>query len=166
MGKFQKIRKIKREIRELKYSFPGCPSNAIKEEVVPLILSKVSDRLIEDDNSGIDACLHFLKEYKLPLDRFKENVLDLHPNSKKVEKFEKINPQVRAALTRRYNEAFKTSILRKKRKEKSQSSIKYDEEGNIIDELDEEGDSEEEDNSTIKVKTKKTKTTKNKKSKN
>jgi replication factor C subunit 1 len=167
MGKFQKIRKVKREIRELKYSFHGCPSISIKEEIVPLILSKVTDKLIEDDIAGIDSCLYFLKEYKLPLDTFKENVLDLHPNIKKVEKFNKINSQVRANLTRRYNEAFKTSIVRKKRKEKSESSVKYDEEGNIIDEVEEEGESEkEEENSTIKIKAKKSKTTKNKKSKN
>jgi len=41
-------RKIKRQIKELKYNFSGISQFAIKEEICPLILSYVSNNLIED----------------------------------------------------------------------------------------------------------------------
>lgn len=41
-------KKIKRQIKELKYNFYGLSQFAIKEEVCPLILSYVANNLIED----------------------------------------------------------------------------------------------------------------------
>jgi len=41
-------KKIKRQIKELKSHFYGLSQFAIKEEVCPLILSYVSNKLIED----------------------------------------------------------------------------------------------------------------------
>jgi len=41
-------RKIKRQIKEIKYNFYGQSQFAIKEEICPLILSFVSNKLIEE----------------------------------------------------------------------------------------------------------------------
>ena len=60
MGKFQKAKKVKREIKELKYSFPGCSNNSIREEIVPLILSRISNNLIDFGHDGIENCLQFM----------------------------------------------------------------------------------------------------------
>jgi len=50
MGKFSKIRKIKRQCRELKASFPHASIRSIKEEFCPLILLKI----IEIVNSKVN----------------------------------------------------------------------------------------------------------------
>jgi hypothetical protein len=42
MGKFQRIKKIKRELKELKYNFFGYSLQTIKEEIAPIALAKVS----------------------------------------------------------------------------------------------------------------------------
>jgi hypothetical protein len=41
-------KKVKRQIKELKCNFSGISQFAIKEEICPLILSYVSNKLIED----------------------------------------------------------------------------------------------------------------------
>lgn len=41
-------KKIKREVKELKYNFYGLTQFAIKEEICPLILSYVSTNLIDE----------------------------------------------------------------------------------------------------------------------
>jgi replication factor C subunit 1 len=170
MGKFQKARKIKREIKELKYSFPNCSNTSIKEEIAPLILSKISNNLIDFGNDGIENCLEFMRDYKISIEKLKENVTDLQSNDKILTKFEKISPQIRAALTRKYNEAFKTSIVRKKKKESGgENGIRYDEEGNIVEiineEDEEEGSVSKSDDENITIKTKATKARKGKSTK-
>lgn len=158
MGKFQKAKKIKREIKELKYSFSNCSNTSIKEEISPLILSKISNYLIDFGNDGIENCLEFMKNYKISIEKLKENVTNLQSNDKILSKYEKISPQIRAALTRKYNEAFKTSIVRKKKKVSgSESAVRYDEEGNIIDIINEdedEGSANRSDDENITIKTK------------
>lgn len=47
LGKFQKIKKIRRELKELKASFTGYNLQAIKEEVAPIILSKIGNYLAD-----------------------------------------------------------------------------------------------------------------------
>ncbi len=47
-GKMSTQKKIKRQIKELKYNFYGISQFAIKEEVCPLILSYVSNNLINE----------------------------------------------------------------------------------------------------------------------
>jgi replication factor C subunit 1 len=166
MGKFQKAKKVKREIKELKSSFPGCSNNSIREEIVPLILSRISNNLIDFGHDGIENCLQFMKEYKITMEKFKENVTHLQPNEKILSKFEKIAPTIRAALTRKYNEAFKTSLVRKKKKETAEESKTiYDNEGNVIEEIkeveDDENSANKSDDETVTVKAKaKSRTTK------
>jgi len=47
MSKFSKIRKIKRQCREMKISFPNLSLISIKEEVGPLLLLKIIE-IIKD----------------------------------------------------------------------------------------------------------------------
>ncbi len=164
MGKFSTIRKIKRQIRELKYSFPDQNMITIKEETVPLIMSKISNSLIEDGNEGIDAIIDLLCYYKISNDVFKENIIELAASSI-VSRYEKLHPSVKGALTRRLNERSKNSLKRTKNKSVGAgetSNARYDEEGNVREEL-EEPEEVEESEEVVSVKTKKTKSTKKKK---
>jgi len=45
MGKFSKLRKTKRQCRELKHSFPTNNLLSIKEEIAPILLLKIIDYL-------------------------------------------------------------------------------------------------------------------------
>ena len=62
-----------------------------------------------------------------------------------VTKFEKINTAIKTALTKKYNSSNKTSIKKRKIKIKGDPIVKYDEDGNIIEEILSE---EEDDDST------------------
>lgn len=155
MGKMQRIRKVKRELRELKYSFPGISTKSIKEEIVPLVLSKIANNLVDYGKDGIDMCLKFMEEYKLSMDKFKEHVMDLQPSEKLLAKFNNVSQPLRTALTRRYNETFKTSLTKRKRKDGADTSkVRYDDEGNVIEEMDGEEDEEDEEE-PVEIKTKK-----------
>ena len=79
--------------------------------------------------------MEFLQEYRIPLEKFKENVIDLQGKDKMVQKFEKINTAIKTALTKKYNSSNKTSIKRKKMKIKGEAQVTYDEDGNIIEEI-------------------------------
>lgn len=100
-----------------------------------------------------------MREYRISLDTLKENILDVQPNESILKKFEKINSQVRASLTKRYNETFKTSLIHKKKKapKDPQDNIKYDDQGNVIEVLQEEDDDIDDGEGEIKVSTTKSK---------
>ena len=107
-----------------------------------------------------------MREYKISMDTFKENVLDLQPNEVIVKKYEKLNPTIKSAFTKAYNENFKATFVRKKKKEETEpeENLKYDADGNIIEEIKEvEGEGQddvESDDSNLNVKTKKPRATK------
>jgi hypothetical protein len=57
MGKFQKVKKVKREFKELKICFPKLSLEAIKDEAVPLILTSITNYLnVDEQNSLIMYC--------------------------------------------------------------------------------------------------------------
>jgi len=163
-GKMQKFKKTKREVKELKYSFPNISSVSIIEEISPLILSAITNCLIDAGKEGVETCLRLMKNYKLSMEKFKENIVDLQPGDKILTKYEKISPQIKAYFTKKYNEAFKTSIVRKKKKDSEDDKVRYDAEGNIIEEMsnDNPEDDEEHYSDIPEDKSKKEKTTKNK----
>ena len=57
MGKFSKIKKLKRQCRELKYSFPDNNILSIKDEVAPIVILKIINYLNED----IEVIINFYK---------------------------------------------------------------------------------------------------------
>jgi hypothetical protein len=135
-GKMQRQKKTKREVKELKYSFNNLSSISIIQEVSPLVLSVINNSLIgSGKEEGVEYCIRFMRCYKLTMDKLKENVMDLQQNKSLQSTFENIAPQIKAYFTKKYNEAFRTSITKRKRKDIGESKVKYDEEGNFIEEM-------------------------------
>jgi hypothetical protein len=145
MGKFSTIRKIKREIKEIKYSFPNCSMRSVKDEIAPLVLSKIANNLVNFGEDGIEACLDFMVRYRISMDKLKDNIMDLQPNPSIKIKFEALNTQIKSLFTRKYNESYKTSLVRRKKRETDpESKVRYDPDGNVIEELQEDEEEEEE----------------------
>jgi len=75
--------------------------------------------------------------------------MDLQGKDTIIKKYEKINTAIKTALTKKYNSINKTSIKRKKIKLKGDPIIKYDEDGNILEEILSEEEDEENSSETI-----------------
>jgi hypothetical protein len=116
-GKFSKMRKIIRQLKELKQVF-NFSFQAIKEEIVPLVFSKITNCLIDLGKEGVEKVLKIMSTYKISLMLFKENLFDLQPNESILKKYEKLNAGIKSLLTKKLNDEFKTSIVKKKKKSK------------------------------------------------
>jgi len=110
-----------------------------------------------------------MASYKISIEVFKENLIDLQSNEKLINMYKEIPPSIKSQLTKKYSEYFKTSIIHKKKKgkiiiftliiiinllDKSDDAYqKYDEDGNLIEEIkpESEDEAEEESNSEIKA---------------
>jgi hypothetical protein len=170
MGKFSQIRKVKRELKDLKISFPNLSLKSIKEEATPLILGKITDYLVDKGSDGLDDCMTLLNNYHISNDMFKEHIIDLQSKESIIKRFEKLTPSLKGLLTRKLNERNKTSVTHNKRKGNAPietDKVKYDEEGNIRDVFADKEEEEETDEVAIKTKKPKAKkaTTKGKKTK-
>ena len=115
MGKFAKIRKVMRQLKELKTLFSNHSLRSIKEEIVPIIFSKITNTLISNGKEGIDSVIHILNVFKFSLILFKENLFDLQPNEQIIKKYTGLNSGIKSLLTKKLNEEFKTSITKKKK---------------------------------------------------
>ena len=125
------MKKTKRELRELKHCFPYSSSKGIKNEIAPLVLSLMTGYVT---NGDYDSSLGLMRKYKITMELFKENIMDLS-NEKIKTQFEHIGTTAKSALTREYNKNFKTSIVRKKGKkgeEDTEEGKKFDRDGNCI----------------------------------
>ena len=94
---------------------------------------------------------------------FKENLIDIQPNELLTKRYEKVTPSLKTSLTKKYNECFKTSMIKRKRKDNKEANVKYDEDGEIIDDINqsaEEEDKQEEEEVLIKETKKTTKKSK------
>ena len=166
MGKMSSMRKTKREIKELKRCFFGYNSHSIKNEIVPLIFSNLIDNINEtNEENNIENSIDLMKEFKLNMEMVKDNLYDLAPEKMK-EEFDQISPTLKSAFTRLYNKTFQSSIIRKKsvlKKGKDSieiSNIKYDQDGNIIDEESNINENEDNDSSFVDIKDVKSKKSK------
>ena len=168
MGKMSSMRKTKREIKELKKCFFGYNSHSIKNEIVPLVFTTIINNINqtnEDDN--LDNCIEIMKSFKLNMEMVKENLMDL-AQEKMQKEYNNIAPTAKSAFTRLYNKNFKSSIIRKKGSKKGKdtleiSNIKYDEDGNPINEgdnNDNDDDNEDNESSFIDIKDNKSKKSK------
>ena len=168
MGKMSSMRKTKREIKELKKCFFGYNSHSIKNEIVPLVFTTIINNINqtnEDDN--LDNCIEIMKSFKLNMEMIKENLMDL-AQEKMQKEYNNIAPTAKSAFTRLYNKNFKSSIIRKKGSKKGKdtleiSNIKYDEDGNPINEgdnNDNDDDNEDNESSFIDIKDNKSKKSK------
>ncbi len=151
MGKMSTMRKIKREIKELKKCFFGYNSHCIKNEIVPLVFTKIINNINEtNENDNLDNCIEIMKSFKLNMEMVKENLMDL-AQEKMQKEYNNIAPTAKSAFTRLYNKNFKSSIIRKKGSKKGKdtleiSNIKYDEDGNPINEGDNNDNNDNDDN--------------------
>jgi len=109
------MRKIIRQLKELKQIF-NFSFQAIKEEIVPLVFSKITNYLIDLGKEGVEKVLNILQTYKISQMVFKENLFDLQPNENILKKYEKLNAGIKSLLTKKLNDEFKTSIVRRKKK--------------------------------------------------
>jgi hypothetical protein len=115
-GKISKLRKTQRQLKELKMMFPHDSLQCIKEDVAPIILSKLTDYLVNSGKEGVEQAARLLKEYKLTL--FKDNIIDIQTKQSIITRYEKLTPSLKTALTRRLNEENKSAIVKKKKKGK------------------------------------------------
>ena len=160
MGKISTLNKIKREITELKECFPSASANEIRRDILPVYYTYLIEYILDGD---IDTVLNMMKNNRITMEYFKENMTDLVDEKLKIQ-FDKIGTANKSNLTRAYNKNFKTSIIRNKNKKgKNKSSVNlsqnvYDENGNplneTIDEEPEENDESSESILDIKGKTK------------
>ena len=162
------MRKTKREIKELKKCFFGYNSHSIKNEIVPLVFTTIINNINEtNEDNNLDNCIDIMKSFKLNMEMVKENLMDLAQENMQKE-FNNIAPTAKSAFTRLYNKNFKTSIIRKKGSKKGKdtleiSNIKYDEDGNPINEGDNNNDNNDDDNESSIIDIKDVKSKKSKK---
>ena len=141
MGKISSLNKKKREIVELKECFHSASNDEIRRDILPVIYTQLLDLISEGD---IENVLNMMKEYRITMDLFKENMTDLVGEKLQLQ-FEKVGTTNKSNLTRAYNKNFKTSIIRNKNKKgKTKNSVNlnsqniYDENGNPLNEITEE----------------------------
>ena len=154
MGKISSLNKKKREITELKECFHSASSDEIRRSILPVFYTYLIDYVLEGD---IDNVLELMKNYRVTMEYFKENMTDLVDEKLRL-KFDKVGTTNKSNLTRAYNKNFKTSIIRNKNKKgKAQTSVNsqniYDENGNPLNEIaEEEDDVDESSESVIDIK--------------
>jgi hypothetical protein len=133
---------------------------------VPLIFINLIDNINEtNEDDHIENSMNIMKKFKLNMEMVKDNLYDLAPEKMK-EEFDKISPTLKSAFTRLYNKTFQSSIIRKKstlKKGKDSfeiSNIKYDQDGNIIDEDNNINENEDNESSFVDIKDVKSKKSK------
>lgn len=115
-GKISKIRKVQRQLKEFKAVFPNHSLRTIKDEITPIIFSKVVNYLIDLGKEGVDKVIDVISTFKMSIILFKENLFDLQTNDTMIKKYEKLHATIKSLLTRKLNEEFKTSVVKKKKK--------------------------------------------------
>ena len=114
-GKYSKIRKTQRQLKDLKSNFHNFSLRSIKEEIIPLFLSIITNELVTNGKECINDIIEIFKKYKINTLLFKENILELQTSTKILNKWEKINSSLKATLTRRLNEEYKNHSIKKKK---------------------------------------------------
>ena len=105
LGKYSKLRKAKRLIRELSQTIPcSIGRSGILLELVPFLLKNILDWL---SRGYIEDVIDFLDDVKITNEMLKEHLISLSMDDKLTQKFEKMDPQLKVALTRQYNKDHK-----------------------------------------------------------
>lgn len=139
-GKLSSLKKTQREISEVRKCFGSCDRKGVRDEIVNIIMLLFSGFLNEGE---IDKCLEMIRKYKLSLELVKENIMDLCEERYQA-LFEKVGTSMKSSLTREYNKNFKTSVVKKRGKNRNDGGTsggdgaKYDKEGNLL--YEEQGD--------------------------
>ena len=105
LGKYSRLRKARRLIRELSQSIPCSLSRSgVLLELVPFLMKNILDWLAR---GYIDDVIELMDDVKITNEMLKEHLVYLCMDDKLTQKFEKMDPQLKAALTREYNKDHK-----------------------------------------------------------
>jgi hypothetical protein len=114
LGKIQKMKKVNRQLKELKEKFNSHSLRTIKEEIAPLLLS-ITRSSLEKGKDGIEEVSKLFHRYKINTLLFKENILDLQPSASILNKWEKTPTSIKTQLTKKMNEQNKSNFTKKKK---------------------------------------------------
>ena len=143
-NKISRINKVERELNELKRIFCDYSLFEIKNEVGPLFFSIIIDKIVNEGNNGIDGIVDIFNYYRMNTNLFKENLYDLQSKENQT-LYNKINTSLKAKLTKKLNERFKTSLKQHKIRTIMMPKKKIDKDGNTIDDDFEYDDVDEEE---------------------
>ena len=168
LNKISRIIKTDRQLKELKKIFNNYSLFEIKNLAGPLFYNLIVDKLVNEGKNGLDGIVDILAHYRMNANMFKENLYDLQSKENQAI-FNKINTSIKTALTKKLNEKFKTSLKQHKTRTIMMPEIKFDKDGNLLEDVDyDDVDEEEADDqsSSIFEPIKKTNKKKEKKKKN
>lgn len=149
MGKNSSATKSKRLINELKKALGHralCNKKTLLNEYLPLMFDVIIKHLEKDD---YDEAIAVMDDLNITNEQFREHLLGLLFDKKRLKKADDLNPKSKAAFTRTYNATHKTSLKHKKKKKEGADVVEkdqYDPDKEELDAMEEDlGDSEESD---------------------
>ena len=172
LGKNSSQRKVMREIKELRHAMgPAITGDktAVKFDYAEAILNLILSNLI-DENVDVSLALEIMEHYQITPELFKENLVDIQYNPKKLDLLHKIPTVTKTSLTRQYNKLHKDTFRGKKTGKKAEGEPEIEgmkdplyeesqnnnmEEDGENEEMEREGMGEEEEESKGKKKTEK-----------
>ena len=93
----------------------SVPKDSLLGDVIPYLLLDVTKRLGAGDEQGIEDAIAVLTSYKITIEQFKENMLELCDRSKGAVRFNALEPRVKAAFTRVYHKEHPDIVVKKKK---------------------------------------------------
>lgn len=126
LGKNSSGNKAKRLIKELKQALGHrvqCNSMTLLNDYLPLIFDEIFKPLIKDN---VDEAIEIMDELNISNDQFKEHLVTLIYDKKRVAQLEKISTKSKTAFTRAYNATHKTSLCPKKKKREGAGDVEKD----------------------------------------
>lgn len=128
LGMSSKLRKQRRELREVKWAINHRVYNvslrSIGLEYAPVLLSHLVHTLADASRTSICHAIQLLDHYGLTLDHFKEHLTDVQFNPKNQTNYlAALTTQCKTQLTRLYNQ--RHSILKELKNRKKQPKLEY-----------------------------------------
>lgn len=122
LGKNSSQRKVMREIKELRQAMgPAITGDktAVKfdysEALLNLILSNLTDEAVD-----VSLAIEIMEHYQITPELFKENLVDIQYNPKKLDLLHQIPTATKTSLTRQYNKLHKDTFRGKKTAKKAE----------------------------------------------
>lgn len=112
-----KVKKTMRQLKELSSSFAGkinVPNDDLLNEVIPHILHEIVLLLQSGSENSIEDAINLMNAYRITIDQFKENVLDLCANHKAAQMFTNLSTKSKSSLTRIYHKLHPDPVTKQK----------------------------------------------------
>lgn len=126
LGKNATANKAKRLINELKKTMGHriqCDTSTLLNEYLPLIFDEIYKHM---KNDNINEAIEVMDKLNISNEQFKEHVITLLMDKKRVDKLNKISTKSKTAFTKAYNAIHKTSLKAKKKKKEGGEGIEKD----------------------------------------